>query len=109
MVVGSANVCLDWEPPVTSDAQTTTRAADLAEWIVDRISEADQDWAAIELRARELVELLARLTAPGETGGSVALGQIPEGQEHVPQTRAGRGGATRARAARTAALRAASS
>ncbi len=50
---------------MTSDAQTTTRAADLAEWIVDQISEADQDWAAIELRARELVELLARLTAPG--------------------------------------------
>ncbi len=43
-----------------SDEQTTARAADLAEWIVEAISEADQDWHAIEVRARELAELAAR-------------------------------------------------
>jgi hypothetical protein len=50
---------------VTSDQRTTIRAADLAERIVEEISEADQDWHAIELRARELVEVLARLAAGG--------------------------------------------
>jgi hypothetical protein len=45
------------------DEQGAIRAADLAERIVDEISEADQDWRAIELRARELVELLTRLAA----------------------------------------------
>jgi hypothetical protein len=49
--------------PGDGDEQTIIRAADLAEWIVDEISEADQDWRAIELRARELVELLERLAA----------------------------------------------
>ncbi len=49
---------------MTSCEQRTTQAADLAEWIVDEISEADQDWHAIQLRARELVELLAGLTPP---------------------------------------------
>lgn len=48
---------------LTDDEQTTIRTADLAEWIVDEISEADRDWHAIELRARELVELLERQTA----------------------------------------------
>jgi len=48
---------------LTDDEQTTIQAADLAEWIVDEISEADRDWHAIELRARELVELLARQAA----------------------------------------------
>ena len=41
-------------------AQMTTRAADLAERIVDEISQSDQDWSAIELHARELLELLGR-------------------------------------------------
>jgi hypothetical protein len=45
------------------DEQTTIRVTDLAERIVEEISEADQDWRAIELRARDLVELLARLAA----------------------------------------------
>lgn len=52
------------------DEQSTIRAADLAEWIVDQISEADQDWRAIELRARELVELLARLAAARQAPAS---------------------------------------
>jgi hypothetical protein len=47
--------------PVTGNPQTITTASDLAERIVDEISEADQDWRAIELDARELVELLTRL------------------------------------------------
>jgi hypothetical protein len=39
--------------------RTSIRAIDLAEWLVDEISEADRDWHAIELRARELLELAA--------------------------------------------------
>jgi hypothetical protein len=39
--------------------QMTVCAADLAERIVDEISESDQDWRIIEQHARELVELLA--------------------------------------------------
>jgi hypothetical protein len=40
--------------------QMTVRAADLAERLVDEISQSDQDWSAIERHARKLVELLAR-------------------------------------------------
>lgn len=47
----------------TSDEQITTQAADLAEWIVDEISESDQDWRAVELRTRELLELVRRRAA----------------------------------------------
>jgi hypothetical protein len=43
-----------------SHAQLTVRAADLAEQIVDEISQSDQDWSAIERHARKLVELLVR-------------------------------------------------
>lgn len=53
---------------MTNESQLTTRAADLAEWIVDEISEADQDWHAIEQSTRELVELLARLAGEGDEG-----------------------------------------
>jgi hypothetical protein len=45
---------------MSSHEQMTVRAADLAERIVDEISQSDQDWSAIELRARKLVELLAQ-------------------------------------------------
>lgn len=54
---------------MTTYRQTTVRAADLAEQIAQEISEADQDWHAIELRARELVEVLARLAADSERRG----------------------------------------
>jgi hypothetical protein len=47
----------------TSNEQTTVRVTDLAERIVDEISEADQDWRAIERRVRELGELVAQLAA----------------------------------------------
>ena len=40
--------------------QMTVRAADLAERIVDEISQSDQNWSAIERHARALVELVAR-------------------------------------------------
>ncbi len=46
-----------------SDAQTTARAADLAERIVDAISEADQNWRFIEVCAWELFELAAKRAA----------------------------------------------
>jgi hypothetical protein len=44
-------------------AQLTIRAADIAERIVDEISQSEQDWLAIERHARSLVRLLA-LGAP---------------------------------------------
>jgi hypothetical protein len=44
--------------------QMTVRAADLAEGLVDEISRSEQDWGAIEQRARTLVELLAGLKRP---------------------------------------------
>jgi hypothetical protein len=42
-----------------SHEQMTIRAADLAERIVDEISQSDQNWGAIERHARALVELVA--------------------------------------------------
>jgi hypothetical protein len=45
--------------PMRSHEQLTVRAADLAERIVDEISQSDQNWAAIERHARSLVKLLA--------------------------------------------------
>jgi hypothetical protein len=63
------------EPMLTNDEQTTVRVADLAEGIVDEISEANQDWRAVELHARELVELVApraatQALAPGSSRGN---------------------------------------
>lgn len=53
---------------MSSHEQLTVQAADLAERIVDEISQADQNWLAIERHARSLVRLLAlkaaRRTAP---------------------------------------------
>jgi ketosteroid isomerase-like protein len=40
-----------------SDEDATARAADLAERIVQEVSEADHDWRAIGRRARELAAL----------------------------------------------------
>lgn len=42
--------------------QMTVRAADLAERIVDEISQSDQNWGAIERHARALVELVSLQT-----------------------------------------------
>lgn len=42
--------------------QLTVRAADLAERIVDEISQSDQNWNAIERHARSLLKLLALRT-----------------------------------------------
>jgi hypothetical protein len=83
---------------LTSDEQTTTQAVDLAEWIVDAISEANQDWRAIELRARELVELATQRT-------------VGDSSRRCPTsyTRWGAADSARARAARTAALSVATS
>jgi hypothetical protein len=50
-----------------SDENTTVRAADLAERILDEVSEADQGWHTIELCARELYELAARVAQPAAT------------------------------------------
>jgi hypothetical protein len=44
---------------MSSHEQMTVRAADLAERIVDEISQSDQNWGAIERHARRLVELVA--------------------------------------------------
>lgn len=56
---------------MSSHAQMTIHAADLAERIVDEISQSDQDWGAIELHARELLELLAR-GGPAEDSGATS-------------------------------------
>lgn len=47
-----------------SDESTTVHAADLAERILDEVSEAEQDWGTIERCARELYELAARVAQP---------------------------------------------
>jgi hypothetical protein len=46
-------------PTMRSHEQMTVRAADLAERIVDEISQSDQNWGAIERHARALVKLVA--------------------------------------------------
>jgi len=43
----------------SSGEAATVRIADLAEDVVEAISEADRDWRAIELRVRELLDLVA--------------------------------------------------
>lgn len=48
---------------MSSHEQLTVRAADLAEQIVDEISQSDQNWVVIERHARSLVKLLALRTA----------------------------------------------
>jgi len=49
------------EPDTDSDGEPTTAPiANLAEDIVEAISEADQDWQAIERRVRELMGLVER-------------------------------------------------
>ncbi len=50
--------------PMSSREQMTVRAADLAERIVDEISQSDQNWVAIERHARSLLKLLALRAAP---------------------------------------------
>jgi hypothetical protein len=46
--------------PMRNRAQMTVRAADIAERIVEEISQSGQDWGAIARHARELVELIER-------------------------------------------------
>lgn len=54
--------------PMT-EGQTTAHAADLAERMLDEISSAEQNWAAVEHMANALAEIAARAarrtTAPG--------------------------------------------
>jgi hypothetical protein len=50
-----------------SDESTTVHAADLAERILDEVSEAEQDWRTIERCARELYELAAARVAKPAT------------------------------------------
>ncbi len=59
-----------------SDTQTTIRAADLAERIVDEISQADRDWPAIELCSHELVEVIAELAS----GTATTIGGATSGE-----------------------------
>ncbi len=44
-----------------SNEDTTTRAAELAELILDEVSDADQNWRTIEWCAQELSELAAQM------------------------------------------------
>ncbi len=50
---------------MSSHEQLTVRAADLAERIVDEISQSEQNWIAIERHARSLLKLLALRAGPG--------------------------------------------
>ena len=54
-----------------SDEDATARAAELAELILDEVSEADQNWRTIEWCAQELSELAAqvvqRATVPADS------------------------------------------
>ena len=51
----------------------TTRAADLAERILDEVSSADQNWLVVARCARELAELADRAAHRGASGpGSTA-------------------------------------
>jgi len=53
-----------------SNEDTTTRAAELAELILDEVSDADQNWRTVEWCAQELSELasqmLQRATVPAD-------------------------------------------
>jgi hypothetical protein len=53
---------------VTAGDEIAVRAAELAELIVDEISQADHDWHALERQARELVTVLA--TARARSAGA---------------------------------------
>ena len=44
-----------------SNRDTTARAAELAELILDEVSDADQNWCTIEWCAQELSELAAQM------------------------------------------------
>jgi hypothetical protein len=44
-----------------SNADVTTRAAELAELLLEEVSEADQNWHTIEWCAEELAELAAQV------------------------------------------------
>lgn len=48
----------------------TTRAADLAELILDEVSSVDQNWRVVARCARELAELADRAAPPSGAGGS---------------------------------------
>ncbi len=52
-----------------TDEQTTAHAADLAERMLDEISSAEQNWAAVEHMANALAKIAAqagrRTSAPG--------------------------------------------
>jgi len=44
-----------------NDANVTTRAAELAELLLEEVSEADQNWHTIEWCAEELADLAAQV------------------------------------------------
>lgn len=62
-------MCSHRDHALTGDEQASIRAADLAEWIVQEISEADQDWGAIAQRARELLALAMQRAGAPRAGG----------------------------------------
>lgn len=53
----------------TNSDDATTQAAELAERILDAVSDAEQDWRLVERCARELAELAASV-APRATGSA---------------------------------------
>ena len=67
----SSTVIPDPKTDQMGNEDTTARAADLAELILDEVSDADQNWRTIEWCAQELSELasqvLQRATVPANS------------------------------------------
>ena len=67
---GSSTVIPDPKTDRMSNEDATARAAELAELILDEVSEADQNWPTIEWCAQALAELAAqviqRATVPAD-------------------------------------------
>jgi hypothetical protein len=66
----SSTVIPDPKADRMSNEDATARAAELAELILDEVSEADQNWRTVEWCAQELAELAAqvvqRATVPAD-------------------------------------------
>ena len=59
--IGSSTVIPDPKTDRMSNEDATARAAELAELILDEVSEADQNWPTIEWCAQALTELAAQV------------------------------------------------
>jgi len=65
------------DPTACTPEDCTSRAADLAELILDEISSADQDWRLVASTARELAKLADRAAGPNLDTSSNESGSAP--------------------------------